>query len=819
MPPEYLPQSSRGANRLAVRVRILYLAISVFIMATILGMGSLISRNIADESSQRLARQYAIEAASNFQISTSPHFVLMQQMSRSVTISRWLANAGDPVRRAMAFEEIMGYAVFVPYVYIMFTVSETWQGYNFNTNLTVEEFQSWGRLSGGEASQWFFDTRDAEAPFILNIQRTRPDEYGRWDLYIWSNSRMYYQGRFVGVVTVGTPFDGVFDAAFGTFDVSIKRGYIIDRNGAVRADSALLLAVHENGLPIFPSLPEAVSNPILLERIECHVERLYGGVFPLGIVACEVIPLAAGIYRYGSISPIIGTDWSVVVLSNHTGIFVGRYLPLFISVFGVLGLSILIGILLVRHTAFLPLFKLTQSASRAGTTVETVLFGLERHDEIGELARTIQSMRENLNSVNADLIATARDKEQMNKNLHVTATRLGVALKDSQSASRAKSNFLATMSHEIRTPMNAIIGMSTIGKGTGDIKRKDYAFEKIEVASNHLLGIINDVLDMSKIEAGKLSLVHEPFNLDHTLQKVMTVNNFLLEEKRQLFSMEVDKDIPPVMIGDDQRLTQVLTNLLSNAIKFTPKDGEIRIEARIMSQSDDNDSCTLRFDIIDKGIGISPEQQKRLFTSFTQAEINTTREFGGTGLGLAISRHIVELMGGRIWVESSLGKGATFSFTVRVALPMETEGMEDEKPYAAMSRTDGIDADFSGKRLLLVEDVDINQEIITTMLEPTHLTIDCAENGIEAFRMFEASPEKYDIIFMDVNMPILDGYDATRLIRALERPWAKDVPIVAMTANVFREDVDKCYDSGMNGHMGKPLDFAVMMEILKRYLR
>jgi len=812
------PFPLRRINRLAIRASVLYFMIPTGAVALLLLIGTYISNTIADEFAQRLARQYSIEAAANFLVSTNSHFVLMQQISRSNTISRWLANEDDMESRAIAFDEIMGFATPVPDLYLMFTVYETLQGYDFDVGLTLEEFAPWGRLYGGAVSQWFFDTRDAEMPFILNVQRTRPVD-GHWDLYIWSNSRMYYQGRFVGVVTVGTPFDGVFDAAFGTFDVSIKRGYIIDRNGAVRADSALLLAVHENGLPIFPSLPEAVSNPILLERIECHVERLYGGVFPLGIVACEVIPLAAGIYRYGSISPIIGTDWSVVVLSNHTGIFVGRYLPLFISVFGVLGLSILIGILLVRHTAFLPLFKLTQSASRAGTTVETVLFGLERHDEIGELARTIQSMRENLNSVNADLIATARDKEQMNKNLHVTATRLGVALKDSQSASRAKSNFLATMSHEIRTPMNAIIGMSTIGKGTGDIKRKDYAFEKIEVASNHLLGIINDVLDMSKIEAGKLSLVHEPFNLDHTLQKVMTVNNFLLEEKRQLFSMEVDKDIPPVMIGDDQRLTQVLTNLLSNAIKFTPKDGEIRIEARIMSQSDDNDSCTLRFDIIDKGIGISPEQQKRLFTSFTQAEINTTREFGGTGLGLAISRHIVELMGGRIWVESSLGKGATFSFTVRVALPMETEGMEDEKPYAAMSRTDGIDADFSGKRLLLVEDVDINQEIITTMLEPTHLTIDCAENGIEAFRMFEASPEKYDIIFMDVNMPILDGYDATRLIRALERPWAKDVPIVAMTANVFREDVDKCYDSGMNGHMGKPLDFAVMMEILKRYLR
>ncbi|MCL2193909.1 MAG: ATP-binding protein [Treponema sp.] len=785
-------------------------------VALLLLIGAQISNAIADDFAQRLARQYSIEAAANFLVSTNSHFVLMQQISRSNTISRWLANEDDMESRAIAFDEIMGFAIPVPDLYLMFTVYETLQGYDFDVGLTLEEFVPWGRLYGGAVSQWFFDTRDAEMPFILNVQRTRPVD-GHWDLYIWSNSRMYYQDRFVGVVTVGTPFDGVFDAVFGTFDVNTKRGYIIDRNGAVRADSALLLAVHENGLPIFPPLPEAVSNPILLERIECHMGNLDGGIFPLGVAACEVIPLAEGMYRYGSLSPITGTAWSVLVLSNHTGIFGGRFMPLLISVFGVLGLSMLIGILLVRRTAFIPLLKLTQSASKAGKTSETVLFGLDRHDEIGELARNIQFMRDSLSSVNADLVVTARDREQMNKNLHITTAQLEMALKDSQSASRAKSNFLATMSHEIRTPMNAIIGMSTIGKGTGDIKRKDYAFEKIEVASNHLLGIINDVLDMSKIEAGKLSLVQEPFNLDQTFQKVMAVNNFLLGEKRQVFSMEIDKGIPPVMIGDDQRLTQVLTNLLSNAIKFTPKGGEIRIETWITSQSDDG--CTLQFNIIDKGIGISPEQQKRLFTSFTQAEINTTREFGGTGLGLAISRHIVELMGGQIWVESHLGKGATFSFTVQMALPLETEDIADEKSYAAMPRTNGADADYSGKFLLLVEDVDINQEIVMTMLEPTHISIDCAENGIEAFRMFEASPEKYDIVFMDVNMPILDGYDATRLIRALERPWAKEVPIVAMTANVFREDIDKCHDAGMNEHVGKPLDFAALMELLRRYLR
>jgi len=821
MATERPPSTFRRTNKLAIRASLLYLVIPAVAMIFFMVLGSYISNAIADDFAQRLARQYSIEAAANFLVSTNSHFVLMQQISRSTTIARWLANENDQESKAIAFNEIMGFAAPVPDLYLMFTVYETLQGYDFDVGVvTLEEFAPWGRLSGGAASQWFFDTRDAEKPFILNVQRTRPDEYGRWDLYIWSNSRMYYQDRFVGVVTVGTPFDSVFDAVFGSFDVNTKRGYIIDRDGAVRTDSAMLLAVHDEGLPIRPDLPEAATNPILAERIICHMGNLEGGAFPLGAVACEVIPLSVGIYRYGSISPIIGTEWSMVVLSNHTGVFGGRYASLIIGVFAVLILSVLIGSIAVRNMALVPLFKLTQSAEiAADVTAKTKIFGLERNDEIGDLARTVQFMRDSMKSVNSDLTALMRERERTNENLHSTALQLEVALRDAQAASSAKSNFLATVSHEIRTPMNAIIGMSTIGKGSVDIERKDYAFERIEAASNHLLGIINDVLDMSKIEAGKMSLVREPFGLESTLQKALSVNHFLLEEKHQLFSMDIDKAIPPVMLGDDQRLTQVLTNLISNAVKFTPEGGGIKINVRLM-QREGND-CILRFDIIDQGIGISPEQQKRLFTSFTQAEVNTTREFGGTGLGLAISKHIVELMGGKIWVKSDLGKGSTFCFTINVMSLQESEAKDapDEDDDRSAASGDGNkEVDFSGKCLLLAEDVDINQEIVLAMLEPTRLTIECADNGIEAFRMFEKSPEKYDLIFMDVNMPILDGYDATRLIRGLDRPWAKEIPIVAMTANVFREDVDKCIESGMNAHLGKPLDLEGIMDVLRRFL-
>ncbi|MDR2668696.1 MAG: GAF domain-containing protein, partial [Desulfovibrio sp.] len=231
------------------------------------------------------------------------------------------------------------------------------------------------------------------------------------------------------------------------------------------------------------------------------------------------------------------------------------------------------------------------------------------------------------------------------------------AREEALAGTRAKSEFLSNMSHEIRTPMNAIIGMTAIGLGTADTARKDYAFEKIEEASTHLLGIINDVLDMSKIEANKLELSPAPFNFERMLRKVVDVVNFRIEEKQQNFNIILGRGIPGTVIGDDQRLAQVLTNLLSNAVKFTPENGSIRLSASL--EHEEGNICTVEFAVADTGIGISEEQQARLFSSFQQAESSTSRKFGGTGLGLAISRRIVEMMGGRIWIESEPGKGST----------------------------------------------------------------------------------------------------------------------------------------------------------------
>ncbi|MDR3037290.1 MAG: response regulator [Coriobacteriales bacterium] len=384
-------------------------------------------------------------------------------------------------------------------------------------------------------------------------------------------------------------------------------------------------------------------------------------------------------------------------------------------------------------------------------------------------------------------------------------------------ASRAKSEFLSNMSHEMRTPMNAITGMTTIAKSADTVEQKDECLNKIEDASTHLLRLINDVLDMSKIEARKFELFNTPFRFDTMLQKVLAVNGYRVEEKSQQLAVNTDEAIPAVLVGDEQRLLQIITNLLSNAIKFTPERGCIQLNSTLVSKEDGQ--CILRFEVIDSGIGVSKEQQARIFTSFTQADTDITRSYGGTGLGLTISKQIVELMQGTIWVESELGKGSTFVFTVKMDIGEEKELPALEPGCALEDELLDDWTDFEGHTILLAEDIEVNKEIVFALLEPTLITIDWAQNGVEALAMLEQNPERYELIFMDVRMPEMDGYEATRSIRALPLASVRDIPIVAMTAHVFREDIERALAAGMNAHVGKPINLEEVLQILRTYLR
>jgi len=418
--------------------------------------------------------------------------------------------------------------------------------------------------------------------------------------------------------------------------------------------------------------------------------------------------------------------------------------------------------------------------------------------------RVFSEMEESTLGSGAMLIAAALFRNEITNNLIL-------AKDDALSSARAKSSFLANMSHEIRTPMNAIIGMTTIAKNANSPQKINECLSEISIASNHLLGVINDILDVSKIEAEKFELACDEFNFMETIKKICTITADSIKRKNQIFELDCDPKIPKRLIGDDLRFSQVITNFLSNAIKFTPENGKIRLEARCAA--DNGREVELTLAITDTGIGITPKQQKNLFTAFEQADRSTSRKYGGTGLGLVISKNIVTQMGGSIRVTSKIGEGSRFEFNVFLA-----KGSNEDIYIENSIPEHTLKFDFTGKRVLLVEDVEINREIIISLLEDTHIEIDCAENGQIGVNMFSDNQDKYDLIFMDIQMPLMDGFDATRKIRAMDGTKAKSIPIVAMTANAFKEDVEKCRACGMDDHIAKPIDLELLLKKIHKYL-
>jgi len=511
-----------------------------------------------------------------------------------------------------------------------------------------------------------------------------------------------------------------------------------------------------------------------------------------------------------------------------------------------------------------------------------------------------------------------------------------------ETATKAKSDFLANMSHEIRTPMNAILGMTHLALRTEWTPRQRDYLAKPKAAAEGLLGIVNDILDFSKIEAGKLTMEHTEFRLDLVLEHLSTVVTPKVCEKKLEFLIDQQHDLPPVLVGDQLRLGQVLINLVNNAVKFTVC-GEVVVSVQCEERLADR--VKLRFDVRDSGIGMTPEQAARLFQAFSQADSSTTRKYGGTGLGLSISKRLVEMMEGRIWVESEYGSGSTFSFTAwfgrsavekspksmplgstniralvvddnalarqilvnalkrflpRVDSVSSTEAAlrelaaaDQEDPYqlilmdSQLSTLDGLEAcriikcggsfknvpkiimitafdqqdvrgqseeigvegllqkpvspsalldallnifgvakedfkstagglDARGIRVLLVEDNEVNQQIATELLQSVGASITVANHGGEAVNLFpEGDQPPFDVVFMDVQMPEMDGFTATRILRA--RPGLSNLPIIAMTAHAMTDEIQHCLNAGMNDHVGKPIDPSVLFAALARW--
>ena len=426
-----------------------------------------------------------------------------------------------------------------------------------------------------------------------------------------------------------------------------------------------------------------------------------------------------------------------------------------------------------------------------------------------ELLLVKTQSEEKLAQANNRLKEVNSSLKESNQKLEETQNTVAEALAAAKAASKAKSDFLANMSHDIRTPMNAIIGMTALIEHDAESPEKIREYtKKVNNSSQHLLGLINEVLDMSKIESGKLVLNSAEFDLKELLEQVEAGFRPQMNAKGQKFSITINQISHNWLIGDNVRVLQILNNLLSNSFKYTPTKGQIRLDVEELKQTSHN-YAKICFRVSDNGIGMSSEYLSRIYDSFSREERTTVNTIQGTGLGMSIVKSLVDLMGGSINVDSIQGKGTQFVVVLDFKISERNEKREEKPETVELDENTGL----KGMHFLCAEDNELNAEILSELLEIEGASCEICENGQVIVERFEQSkPGEFDMILMDVQMPIMNGYEATKAIRNGTHPLAKTIPIIAMTANAFSEDIQNSLNAGMDAHVSKPVDMKTLIK-------
>lgn len=691
------------------------------------------------------------------------------------------------------------------------------------TSLTAKELTQQAKGIPGEFGEIFLTNRYGEVIGTTNKLSTYSHAHKFWWKAAFNDGKgkvfiddrgfdESVKGYVVGIVVpifTGSDIAGILKANLNIMGAlsEVLWGNPYNKHADIRlVRTGGLIVLEEDKEPLSSSLPKELTQLVSKEIKGSHI-IVDGGIKKL--IAYHHVPITKGNQNYAfggkykstsNIKGNKGEGWSIVILHDYEDVMaehkkLAKQIIITSTLFIVL--LVIFALLFGRHISK-PIVRLSEFVKKTGTGDLEQHLKITSKDEIGELARSFNKMTDNLK-------VTTASRDELSREVG----RRSLAEKKAEDANKSKSEFLANMSHEIRTPMTSIVGMAELLSETKLSEEQSEYVDRLVKSGDSLIRIINDILDLSKIEAGKIELEEINFNLAEEVDKVFSMFSRMADNKCVKLRKKINSRGLDCISGDPIRLRQVLVNLVGNAIKFT-KDGEIIVSTECKNQPKLGEICNMLISVSDTGIGIPEDKQDLIFKEFSQADSSTTRIHGGTGLGLAISKRLVEMMGGRLWVESKVGEGSTFHFSLDIKTGSHEEGIfEEAGVFAAEDKERTLN-------ILLAEDSEDNRLLVKNFLKDTPHRLDMAENGEKALEMFTAN--EYDLVFMDMQMPVMDGYSATRAIRGWEgRNEKKAIPLIAFTAHAMNEEVEKCLKAGCTAHLPKPVKKKELIETIKSY--
>jgi len=761
-------------SKLAARYNTLNLLFIVIILAITIAVAGFMLNNMAESASRDYARSYTMESVDILSLHLNKEILLVQQASQTPELIEWFSDENNQEKKAAAFNKMELYARMQQLGALNLAIVDSQNEYLVAEHLSFDEFLPVSMLDpSNDNDKWYFTTVNSLFSFTMSTSARR----GTTEHYLWLNQKVANNnGDVVGVISSALELDEIFQDLFGLYEKQSALGLVIDHRGIIQMDSTASVSGNTGETHVLAVITD-MDFVSIINNDYLRIPSVYLGRRS----EPEVIRLSEGDFRYMAIARVPNTNWITITFFDSSTLFdIASILPPLITVVIALLVYLAASTMLNRRLVLLPLQELTRSLSSKD---KNGIYGTDRDDEIGELALTTQ---------------TAINERE-------------AAIVEAEKANESKSAFLANMSHEIRTPMNSIIGFSELAMDHEmDPKLMNY-FKNILSNSEWLLQIINDILDLSKIESGIMELENIPFSLNDMFNACRTLIWPKANDKGLTLYFYAEPSVGKRICGDPTRLRQVLVNLLSNSVKFT-NSGIVKLQSAIRNVSED--TVTVYFEVKDSGIGMTDEQLEKVFKPFEQAESSIARNYGGTGLGLPITKSIVEMMGGTLSVESTPGIGTKFSFEL-VLDAIDSDSNDDVTDNLVFNELEK--PTFEGE-ILLCEDNAMNQQVITEHLNRVGLKCIVADNGkigIDLIKnRLESGEKQFDLIFMDMHMPVMDGLETASVIRDMEI----GIPVVAMTANIMTNDRELYSSLGMNDCVGKPFTSQELWRCLMKYI-